>query len=193
MRALPVAFVWQSVEVIDGDGVAARRMAMVPLARYGNVCARQFSDGAEYILGPIEARNMKSHNAYFAELHSAFQSIPESIAARWPTEEHLRKWLLVETGWFDEKEFTFEGRHADRDARRLAAFIRTEDMYARITVSRVADDKVKVIVRRAKSQAVAEMGNEDFKQSKKDVLDMLTDMIGVARGDLSREARRRSA
>ena len=104
VRILPVNFVWREVDVVDADGVAERRLAMVPLPRYGNVCKRQYEEGCEYPMVPLEARSRASHNAYFAQVHDAFQNIPESIAARWPTEEHLRKWSLVETGWFNESE-----------------------------------------------------------------------------------------
>ena len=170
------------VNVVDADGVAERRHAMVPLPRYGNVCKRQYEEGCEYPMVPLEARSRASHNAYFAQVHDAFQNIPESIAARWPTEEHLRKWSLVETGWFNESEIDCADEKA---ARQTAVLMRSFDDYARISVH-----GSKVIIRRAKSQAVPAMAKEEFEASKKSVLDLLEHMTGVPRGTFKREAGR---
>ena len=108
MRIAPVVFTWKAVDVVDGDGVAERRQAMVPTLRYRKVADRQFHDLEEYPLVILEARSRASHNFYFASLNEGFDSLPENIAARWPTSEHMRAWLLVETGWFDEHEFDFD-------------------------------------------------------------------------------------
>jgi hypothetical protein len=187
MRMLPVTFVWQPVEVIDQDGVAARRMAMVPLARYGNVAGRQFHEGEEYPLVVLEARSRSSHNHYFAAVGEAFQNLPENIAARWPTAEHLRKWVLIETGWFEEKEFEMPDQ---KSAYRLGKFIRTENDHARISIHAIGGGVHKVIVRVAKSQSAAAMPKQTFEDSKRDVLDYLASMIDVKRSDLNKAARR---
>lgn len=184
-RIFPVTFVWRDVEVVDDDGVVGRQMAMVPLGRFLPLCKRQFVDGEEYSLAPIEARTRASHSHYFAAIHDAFENLPESIAARWPTAEHLRKWCLVEAGYFDEKEFDCDD---EKQARRLGNFIRTEDEYARISLHRSDSQRVTVIVRRAKSQAAAAMGKDEFEKSKRAVLDLLEHMIGVERDALSRNA-----
>lgn len=190
MRILPVVFVWQEVDVVDEQGVVSRRHAMVPQVRYVNVAKRQYHDREEYPMVPLEARSRKSHNAYFAQVNEAFDNLPEPLAPRWPTSEHMRKWLLIETGWFDEKEFEYEGPTAKRDGRRLGTFIRAESEFARISIHAITDRKVKVIVRVAKSQSAAAMGKADFEASKKAVLEELEAMIGLARGDLKREAGR---
>lgn len=187
-RTLPVNFTWREVEIIDADGVCSRRRVMDPNPRYDNVAKRQFHDGEEYTLVILEARSRKSHNGYFAQISDAFDNLPETMSARWPTSEHMRKWVLIETGWFDEKEFEFEGVNAARDARRLGLFIRTEDDFARIFPVQIEPRKWKVIVRRAKSQAMDAMRTkETFEASKKAVLDWLEHAIGVERGTLARE------
>jgi len=187
-RTLPVNFTWREVQIVDEDGVVSRRHVMDPNPRYDNVAKRQFHAGEEYTLVIAEARSRKSHNGYFAQLSDAFDNLPETMAARWPTSEHMRKWILIETGWFDEKDFEFEGVHARRDAQRLGTFIRTEDEYARISLHRAGDRKVRVIVRRAKSQAMDAMRDKaTFEASKKDVLGWLEHAIGVERGTLERE------
>lgn len=137
-RIVPIGMIWRDADVIDpADGTVERRKVMVPGERYRRHADRQYEDGAEYPLVPVEARSRAAHSRYFAALKEAFDSIPESISARWENVEHFRKWVLVETGWLYEKEFTFEGHTAEKEARRLAAFIRAEDEYARLWVTQI--------------------------------------------------------
>jgi hypothetical protein len=181
-RTFPVNFVWRQVDIIDGDGVAVRRMAMVPLARYANVAARQYHEGEEYPLVPLEARSRASHNFYFASIHEGFQNLPEKIAARWPTEEALRHWILIETGWFEEDEFVFD---SEAEAKAAMPKIRKRHVYARIMRKGST-----LFVRYAKSQSAAAMGKAEFDASRKDVLELLDHMVGVPRGELKRQAGR---
>lgn len=194
MRIVPVVFVWRDVDVIADDGEVTRARAMVPIVRYAKVAARQYGDsGTEHTLEPVTHRDMHRHNHFFAALNEAFKNLPEQIAARWPTSEHFRKWLLIETGWFDEKEWDFEGRGAQKNAERLGLFVRAEAEFARIKTVEVAPGKWKVIVRRAKSQAIPAMKPEEFYQSKKDVLDYASGMIGVRPTELKKQAGRNNA
>lgn len=186
MRILPVVFVWQEVDVVDEQGVVSRRHAMVPQVRYVNVAKRQYHDREEYPMVPLEARSRKSHNAYFAQVNEAFDNLPEPLAPRWPTSEHMRKWLLIETGWFDEKEFDCD---TEIMAKRLATFIRVQDSFARILIHKMAKG-FKLIVRRAKSQSIDSMSGTDFEKSKNDVLGLASSMIGVTTTELKRNAGR---
>jgi len=174
MKAQPIVFEWKALDVLGEGGEVVQTWAMVPVPRYQNVARRQFGDGGEHIMEESAERSRASHSAYFAALHDLFQSIPENIAARWPTETHFRRWLLIETGWFEEKEFDLL---SEKHARALGNYIRIEDEYARIAIR-----GTKVIIRRAKSQSLKAMGAADFKQSKKDVLDLAEQMVGVPRG-----------
>jgi hypothetical protein len=182
-RQQPIVFNWREVDIIDADGVATRQMAMVPTMRYSNVAKRQFGDAdTEHVLEQANERSMASHSQFFAAIKDYFDNIPEKMQARWPTPEHFRKWMLIEAGWFDEKEFDLI---SEKHAKALATFIRVEDVYARITVR----DK-KVIVRRAKSQSFKAMGAEDFKKSKSDVLDLAEQLVGVPRAVAMKNAGR---
>lgn len=184
MRTVPIVMNWREVDVIDADGVATRTKAMVPNVRYAKVAAKQFADGEEYPLVVLEARSRASHNQFFAALQDGFDNLPESIAARWPTVEHFRKWALIECGWFDEKEIDFGSALY---AKRAAILLHDEfDEYARIFQP---NDGPKLIVRRAKSQSASAMSKEPFEKSKRDVLDLVESMIGVERGDLKKQAR----
>lgn len=184
MKIYPVVFSWREVDLIDGEGVATRAKAMVPLPRYVNVAGRQYHEGEEYPLVMIETRSRASHSQYFAALHDGFHNLPEKIAARWPTPEHLRKWLLIETNWLYESEIDCASA---KHAAQAAVLIRSFDEYARISLH-----GAKVIIRRAKSQSVNAMGKQAFEASKKDVLDLLESFIGVKPGSLKKEAGRAS-
>ena len=179
-RDQAIVFVWREIPIEGGTFKAC--FAMVPVPRYANVAKRQFVEGHEYVLEQASERSMASHSQFFAALNDYFDNLPETIAARWPTANHFRRWLLCETGWFDEKEFDLI---SEKHAKALAAFIRTEDDYARIVVR-----NKKVIVRRAKSQSLKAMGKEDFQKSKNDVLDLAAQFVGVPRAMAMKEAGR---
>jgi hypothetical protein len=185
VKNYPVVMKWTEVDTVDADGVVRSTWAMVPQARYERVCKKQYQPGEEYPLVVLEPRSRASHNAFFAEIGSAFSNLPENIAARFPTAEHLRKWCLIETGWFDEKEFDCPD---EKFAKRLGTFIRTQDDFARISVHRVGS-AWKVIVRQAKSQSAQAMSKQPFEESKKDVLDLLEAMTNVPRGSFKKEAK----
>lgn len=183
MRIHPVTFVWRQVDVVDADGVALRTLAMVPLQRYAVVAKRQYGeDGSEHTLTPLEERSMASHNQYFAAVGEGFKNLPEEIAPRFPSVEHLRGWLLCETGWCDEDEFTVDDEHSRKS---LIKWIRDESPYAQIH-----QRGSKVLVRRPKSQSMAAMKKQAFQDSKRDVLDLLESMVRVPKGTLMREAGR---
>jgi hypothetical protein len=173
-RLQPIAFTYRELDVIDREtGEITKLEAMVPSARYRNVAKRQFGAGGEYVLDEVNERSLASHSQYFAALKDYFDNVPEKMAARWPSPVHFRRWLLVEAGWFDEKEFEL---FSEKHAKALATFIRTEDAYARLTIH-----GKKVIVRRAKSQSLKAMGKDDFEKSKRDVLELAEQLVGVPR------------
>lgn len=196
MRILPVNFIWTAVDVVDsGDGTVTRRHAMVPLLRYDNLAKRQFHDGEEYPLVPLEARSRASHNQFFAALNDGFNNLPEDLSliqnrlnlpippGGWINSDHLRKWCLCQSPeWCDIDEFDFDRK---ADAMKLATLYRKRDVYAHITVR-----GTHVTIKTAKSQSAAAMSKEPFEQSKRDVLDLVETMIGVAKGTLNKEAKR---
>jgi hypothetical protein len=182
-RVYPVNFIWREVDVIDGDGEVRRQMAMVPSGNYASVIRRQFHAGEEYTLAPIEARSRASHNQYFAAVADGYQTLPE-YDRRWRNAEHLRKWALVETGWFDELEIELQSpRHAERLTARLIEYAQQHRVYVKVII-----EGSRVLIRTAQSQAAAAMGKVDFEQSKRDVLDLIEGFIDVPRGTLMREA-----
>ena len=166
---VPIVFVW------DGD-------AMVPMKRFAKTCDQVFVVHEYYRMDVIKERSRKSHNHYFACIHSAWLNLPEKYAMEpWAqTEDHLRYYALIKTGWFDSLTHAC-GTQAE--AQRWAARLRPLHEYS-IVVARGSI----VVVYTAKSQSKPAMGARDFQKSKVDVLDFVEDLICVDRGALEGSA-----
>ena len=76
-------------------------------------------------------RSEISHSHQFAWLHEAFAQLPESLSERFPTEAHLRKHALIQTGFRSERTFACASK---AEALRLAAWLRPKDEFAVIVV-----------------------------------------------------------
>ena len=148
----------------------------VPLPRFAKLCDAQFVIGEQYRLVVHEDRSANSHRHYFAALHEAWQNLPEEHAERFPTSEHFRKWLLIHTGYRDERSIVCASK---AEAQRVAAFVRPADEYAVVSVNECA-----VIFWTAKSQSMRAMGKKEFGESKQAVLELAASMIGVSVPDL---------
>ena len=167
---VPIVFDWTD------EGV------MRPKCGFSKLCDKQYVVGESYRLEVVEQRSMQSHNHYFAVVEEAWRNLPETIADRWPTAEHLRKWALVQAGYRDEATFVCKTK---AEALRFAAFMRSLEEYAVVVVDRC-------IVTRcvAKSQSLRAMPGKEFQASKVAVLDVLAKLIGVSSEDLKRNAAR---
>lgn len=156
---------------------------MVPHPRFREMCRRQYAAGSDYVLAPVEARDMKSHNAYFAELEEIWQSLPEEETRRFPTSEHMRARALVETGYCQERDYVCD---SNSHAKHLAKIIRSHSDYSIIKIS---GDVVKVF--EPMSQSIAAMGGSDsWKASRRAVLDYCRALIP---GLDQRESRKHAA
>lgn len=152
----PQTFIW------DGEH-------MTPLN--GRHADRQYVVGEHYRLAPFEDRSANSHNHYFASLAEAHANLPEDVAERFPTVEHMRKWALIKAGFRDERSIVCTSK---AEALRVQSFIKPMDDYAVVLAS---DCVVKVFT--ATSQSVRAMGKADFQKSKQAVLDIVAGLIGV--------------
>lgn len=155
----------------------------IPHARFMPICWRQYAVGADYPMIPVEPRNMKAHNHYFACIHTAWENLPEALQKKYPTEEALRAKALVETSWCTERDHVCD---TIGKAKYLAGIIRH---YSEYSVIKVSGAIVKVF--EPKSQSVALMSAEDFKQSKDDVLDWIEALNpGLKIREIKKEAAR---
>ncbi len=151
----PLEFQW------DGEAMVPKRPRLADL---------QYTIGEVYRLGVIEERSANTHNHYFASLAESWRNLPDDLAERFQTVEHLRKYALIKAGYFDERSIVCASK---AEARRVAAFVEPMDGYALVSVHEAV-----VRVYTAKSQSHKAMGARDFQASKTAVLEIVSAMIG---------------
>lgn len=160
--------------------------AFVPLPRFHNAICAEVGAGEIVTLERQEERSEISHRHEFAWLREAYSNLPETIAADYPTVEHLRKRALINTGWCTVKDHVCASR---AEALRFAAALRRElDEYAVVVVQ---DAVVRSL--RPKSQAHGKMKAADFQTSKQAILDWVAELIGVDPATLSSTTERAPA
>lgn len=155
---------------------------MKPLGHFAKAADKFFVIGQNYRLEIVQPRSVESHRHYFAVLNEAWANLPEVHAGRWATVDHLRKWALVQAGYRHETTYV---AHSKAEAVRFAAFMRSLDDYAVVTVEGNCVHHC-----RAKSQSMAEMSRKEFGESKQAVLEVVAKLIGVSSDDLARNAGR---
>lgn len=151
-----------------------------PLPGYARACDRAFVVGAVYRLAEHEERSQASHNHFFAAVAEAHANLPEHLAERLPTPEHLRKFALIKAGYADSRTLVASSK---AEAQRLAAFVRPMDSFAVVVASEAT-----VTVWTAKSQSVRAMGKKEFQESKDAVLDIIAGLIGTTPAALAANA-----
>lgn len=163
----PTAFVWQADHGImrpTSPGLAASR----------------FTNGETYLLAVVEERSEDSHKQAFAWLREAWMSLPDHLAQRFPTSEHMRKAALIETGFCTVQDYVCGSR---AEAVRWAENLRREaDEYAMVALHETV-----VRVFKAKSQSKRAMGKSDFEDSKKAILDLIAGWLDVTPETLSQQ------
>lgn len=162
--------------------IAYRRTgkALVPVPYYAEEFARTFEDGRLYRLVEVQERSLASHNHYFAAVHDGWQNIPEDMRERFPSDEHLRKWCLIRTGFSHSRSIACD---SPEEARKVAAFVQPFDEFAVVSVGGTV-----VTVFTAMSQSYKDMGKVEFAKSKEAVLDLIASMIGTDKQTLRENA-----
>lgn len=133
-----------------------------------------------YMLVEHEPRSQKSHDHFFACVSEAWKNLPEHLAERLPTSEHLRKYALIKAGYSDSTSIVCASK---AEAQRVAAFVRPADEFSIVIVSEATVTRYD-----AKSQSHRAMGAKVFQESKSAVLDVIAAMIEVAPRQLAHEA-----
>jgi len=169
MNEKPIIFQWTGEAMIPRD------------RRFAYQCDRQFVVGEHYTLVQHEDRSSASHRHFFACVRAAWESLPEQMADRFPSPDHLRAYCLIKTGWRKERTHVAATK---AEALRLAAFVRPIDDFAIVTTSGLS-----VTVWTAKSQSTRAMNKQDFQRSKEDVLGVLADLIGTSKEALTERAK----
>ena len=141
--------------------------------------AREHYGAGEVVpMVPREDRSAVSHRHFMASVGEAWKNLPES-AGRFTSADHLRKFVLIQTGHRDETVYVCKFK---TEANRLAATLTDVDEYAVIVV-----DGTLVTRWTAKSQSYFNMNRKEFQTAKRDVLEYLADMLGVPVGALAQQ------
>lgn len=170
MSALPIPCMWSGV-------------AFEPLKGFRKIAADQYGGGEVVTLAPWEDRSDATHNHEFAWIRTAWQTLPDSLSALYPSPQHLRKRALITAGFFTE---TIIDVGTNAGAIRTAAAVQALDAFAYVIVRGGF-----VVVRRAESQSRRSMGKERFQASKTAILEVISDMLGVEPQALNPESARK--
>ena len=153
---------------------------MVPARGHAKRCDEKFTVGELYRMEVSEERSHRSHRFYFACVSEAWKNLPESLAERFPSPDHLRRWALVQAGYCDCRELAFD---CERSAQIGAAAFREADPYAVMVVK-----KATLLVFRAHSQSLKAMKKKEFQASKEATLSVISKLIGIDAEDLKTNA-----
>lgn len=134
---------------------------------------RQFTEGEVYHLADQPERSSRSHNHYFASVAEAWKNLPDALAERFPTADHLRRYALIKAGYCDSTTMVCSSK---AEAQRVASFIRPTDEFGIVIVTEATVTRYA-----AKSQSMRAMGKDEFQKSKDAVLGIISEMIGVER------------
>jgi hypothetical protein len=152
----------------------------IPLEQSISQCNDQFTVGQNYRLIEQEERSRISHDHYFANIHDMWQTMPEGIAKHFQSDEHLRKWSLIRTGYCISNDFVFE---TPNDAKIAATLLAKRYQYAVIRVSGST-----ITITEAESQSRRNMDAKRFQESKNAVLNYIASLIPVKLDQLQQEA-----
>lgn len=151
--------------------------SMEPLPRFRKECDREFTIGEVYALAPLSERSGVTHRHYFACINDAWQNLPDQYADKFPTPEHLRKYSLVKTGFYDSQTLPCSSK---AEALRIASFIRPIDEFGVLVIRESTVTRYT-----AKSQSMKAMGKEEFQKSKEAVLEYIAELIGTTVKELA--------
>jgi len=169
MTAPPIITTW------DGEGFHPVNQFQAKLAD------KHYVIGERYAIVEHHDRSMVTHNHQFAAISEIWKNLPEHLAERFPTSEHVRKFALIKTGYHDSQTYSCASK---AEALRLAAAIRPLDEFSVVVV-----EERTVTRYTAQSQSMRAMGAKAFQQSKTAVLDYLSEMIGTDRASVEKNAR----
>ena len=155
--------------------------AMVPARGHAKRCDEKFTVGELYRMEVSEERSHRSHRHYFAAVHEGWMNLPEHLAERLPSPDHLRKWCLIKVGFYDLHVIPVEDEFK---AHVVADIIRKLHSFAVIIPESRA-----VSVYTAKSQNLKSMNKAEFQKSKDAVLGKISEMLGVTVEDLKERAK----
>ena len=156
--------------------------AMKPVGRtWASRADKQWTVGERYYVEVRQERSAASHSHFFAAVAEAHANLPDALAERFPSADHLRKYALIKAGYCDSDSIVATSK---AEAQRIAAFVRPREQFAVVTIKEAV-----VTVYTARSQSMRAMGKADFEASKKAVLDILAQLLGTTAPVLAQAGR----
>ncbi|MBS1725003.1 MAG: hypothetical protein JSS66_18850 [Armatimonadetes bacterium] len=152
--------------------------AFRPIGFAARECDKHFVVGQRYRMAEYQDRSAASHAHEFAWLKNAWRTLPDDLAAEYPSPEHLRKRALIQAGFYDEQAVDAGSRAA---ALRVASMVRSREEFAYVIVNGPI-----VLIRTAKSQSRRAMDKAAFQASKTAIMDVIAAMLGVEPETLAR-------
>ncbi len=151
--------------------------------RAARECKAAYAIGQVYEFVEHKVRSEKAHRRFFACVNEAFDQIPEEMAGRFVSPDHLRRWALIQVGYRKERIIV---QSTPADAERAAALIRPMDEFAVIETD---GPLVRVwTARTQKEDGPSAMGAKEFYDSTQKVITLLEEMIGLEPGELGKNA-----
>jgi hypothetical protein len=152
--------------------------AFQPLPNFAARCDELYVDNEIYAITARQPRSPKSHSHYFACVTKGWKNLPEDLAKRYPSPDHLRKQILIEAGFVDERTRVED---TPAGARAVASYMKTLEPHTIIVVS---GNVIKIFT--ARSQKGTVMGAKEFQESKDVVLNKIADMLGISVEELTK-------
>lgn len=157
-----------------------------PLRNYVERAARQFIEGAVYLLETVEERSKETHNHYFGLVKDCYDNLPEQYADRFTSPDHLRSWLLIKRGFRNESQI------AAGNPTLVAEIAALVPKLNKLAVA-IVDGNV-VTVYTARTQKLLRndpdgMDKGDFHASKEAVLEECAEILGVKLDEWARPAK----
>lgn len=155
-----------------------------------------FIAGNAYVLDADDPISHKERSFYHAQIKDAWDNLNDITKASLGSADNLRKWALIKSGWRVENQVFGPDR---------AWAIWTEHFHKKrsgeyttviTTAPENESDLWSVKILQARTQKVGNpeegyMTREEWKQSKDDVLFVVSQMIGVSKGTLAKQGRGR--
>lgn len=165
----PAAYAW-------GGG------ALTPLPRFAGQCERQFAHGQTYCLAEVQGHSPAASRWYLAAVRETWARLPENLADRFPSPEHLRTQALIQAGYYNEQTVD---AGTNTTAQRVAAALRSREPFSAVSVHGPY-----VVIRDPKRQSYPAMPKDALERSIDAVLDITMGLSGPPLDALGAAARR---
>jgi hypothetical protein len=153
---------------------------MHPIGKHSKTIAhQQFVTGETYLMEPLKMRSKANHAHFFAVLHTAWENLPESLYEQHPTPEALRNWAAIVAGHYDVKTVP-----CDTEKEAASFMLRAIKGFPDAHIEQTGHV---VIIKTAKSLSFSSMAEREFQDLKRDILEVLSMLVGTDITKLSKK------